>query len=324
MGRYGSRLPQVDERIFLTDGGIETTMIYLEGVELPHFAVFTMLLDKDGVDKLRRYYGRYAAMACDAGLGFVFESPTWRASRDWAALLGHGPAELAEINRASIRLMAELRGRYETDSSPMVISGCVGPRGDGYSPGRIMSADAAEAYHAEQIGALAQTEADMITAVTMNYAEEAIGISRAAAKAGLPVAVSFTVETDGRLPTGQTLGSTIEMVDLATGNAPAYYMINCAHPTHFDGVLVGEADWLCRLRGVRANASRCSHAELDAAVDLDDGDPVELGRLYRDLRRQIPHLTVLGGCCGTDHRHLEQICRWCAPAGSPAIGSIRY
>lgn len=316
MGRYGSELPQVSDRIFLTDGGIETTMIYLEGMELPHFAAFTMMADDAGVEHLRRYYGRYAALARDNGLGFVFESPTWRASRDWAELLGYGAAELAAINRASIRLMAELRGRYETESSPMVISGCVGPRGDGYNPGRMMSADAAEAYHAEQIGAFAQTEADMITAITMNYAEEAIGISRAATRAGLPVAIAFTVETDGRLPTGQTLGSAIEMVDLATGHAPAYFMINCAHPTHFDGVLAGQADWLCRLRGVRANASSCSHAELDVAVALDDGDPVEFGRQYRELRRRVPHLTVLGGCCGTDHRHLEQICRWCVPAGA--------
>ena len=199
----------------------------------------------------------------------------------------------------------------------MVISGCVGPRGDGYDPGRVMSVAVAEAYHARQIRTFSETQADMVTAITMTNSNEAVGVARAAVVAGMPVAISFTLETDGRLPTGQSLGDAIEEVDAATNWAPAYYMINCAHPTHFDAVLATDEDWVQRLRGIRANASKRSHAELDQAKDLDDGDPVELGRQYRQLRRSFTHLNVLGGCCGTDHRHVEQICFACT---SPNAG----
>jgi S-methylmethionine-dependent homocysteine/selenocysteine methylase len=196
----------------------------------------------------------------------------------------------------------------------MVVSGCVGPRGDGYDPGRVMSAEEAEAYHAVQIGIFAATEADLVTAVTMTNGPEAIGVTRAAARAGMPVAISFTLETDGRLPTGETLKEAVAAVDAATGGAPLYYMINCAHPTHFADVLASGEPWLKRLKGLRANASKRSHAELDAAPDLDAGDPVELGRDYRRLLRHVPHVTILGGCCGTDHRHVEAICVACADA----------
>jgi homocysteine S-methyltransferase len=170
-----------------------------------------------------------------------------------------------------------------------------------------MSAAEAESYHAEQIASFAATEADMVAAFTLSYVDEAIGIVRAARKAALPVAISFTLETDGRLPSGMSLKQAVETVDAATGAATAYYMINCAHPTHFAGALDEDGDWILRLRGLRANASKRSHAELDAAPDLDAGDPVELGRLYRDLRIRRPNFTVLGGCCGTDNRHVAEI-----------------
>src|SRR5262249_32668887 len=194
---------------------------------------------------------------------------------------------------------------------PIVISGNIGPRGDGYNPSAIMNALEAQDYHAEQIAVFRDSAADMVSAFTMNYIEEPIGIAHAAKAAGMPVVISFTVETDCRLPTGQTLKQAVQEVDAATGNAPAYYMINCAHPTHFDGVLAAGEPWTRRLRGLRANASRRSHAELDAATDLDAGDPVELGRQYAEVRRRLRHINVLGGCCGTDHRHVEQICFAC-------------
>jgi S-methylmethionine-dependent homocysteine/selenocysteine methylase len=164
-----------------------------------------------------------------------------------------------------------------------------------------------------QIGALAGAGADMVAAITMTNTNEAVGLTRAAVAAGMPVAISFTLETDGRLPTGQSLAEAIAEVDEATGGAPAYYMINCAHPTHFDAALAGGGAWLGRIRG--ANASRRSHVELNEAPDLDAGDPVELGGEYRALVRRLPHINVLGGCCGTDHRHIEQICAACKAAG---------
>jgi S-methylmethionine-dependent homocysteine/selenocysteine methylase len=313
MSKYRARLPQLNGDLFLTDGGIETSLIYQDGLDLPHFAAFHLLRDAAGRAALRRYYTRYAEIARDAGAGFVLESPTWRASADWGARLGYSAAALAEANRAAIALMQELQAGLETARTPMVVSGCVGPRGDGYVAGELMGPDQAAAYHAQQIEVFAAAGADMTTAITMTNTNEAIGVTCAAREAGLPVAISFTVETDGRLPTGQSLGEAIGEVDAATAAGPAYYMINCAHPTHFEPVLAGGA-WTARVRGLRANASRCSHAELDAATELDAGDPVELGIQYGVLRRRHPQINVLGGCCGTDHRHVEQISQACRAA----------
>jgi len=314
MAKYRSGLPQLGDLLFLTDGGIETTLIFHDGLELPHFAAFVLLKDAKGRAALRSYYVPYATLARDSGLGFVLESPTWRASSGWGRKLGYTDEELAEANRQSIALMAELRAEFETARSPMVVSGCLGPRGDGYDPGQAISSDEAQAYHAAQISVFRDAGADMVTAITMTNADEAVGVARAARAAGMPVAISFTLETDGRLPTGQALEEAIAEVDGATEGYPVYFMINCAHPTHFDPVLEPGSAWTRRIRGVRANASRRSHQELNDAPDLDAGDPVELGGQYRHLRDRHPHINVLGGCCGTDHRHIEQIGRACRAA----------
>lgn len=304
-------LPQLNGDIFLTDGGIETTLIFHEGLELPYFAAFHVLQDKEGTATLRNYYARYAAVARENCVGFILESATWRASRDWGQKLGYSPNAMDDANRNAIALLHDLKAEFETDRSPMVISGCVGPRGDGYDPGEVMTPEEAETYHARQIGVLAAAGVDLVTAITMTNINEAIGITRAARTAGLPVAVSFTVETDGCLPTGDSLKEAIEMVDALTDAEPAYYMVNCAHPTHFERQLNSGETWADRIRGIRANASERSHKELDEATELDAGDPAALGEQYRALRRRFPRINVLGGCCGTDHRHIEQICLAC-------------
>ncbi len=309
MSKYRTDLPQLNGELFLTDGGIETTLIFHDGFDLPYFAAFDLLKNDDGREGLRNYYKPYVKIATDHGLGMVLESATWRASPDWGERLGYTPQALAEANRAAIELLGEIRREHETDRSKFVISGCVGPRGDGYSPESLLSEEQAERYHAVQVGIFAETEADMISAITMTHAEEAIGITRAAQAAGMPVVISFTVETDGRLPTAQTLGNAIDQVDAATDNGPAYYMINCAHTTHFDHALVAGAAWTKRIRGVRANASRLSHAELDEAEELDEGNPDEFGAEHGDLRTKLAHLNVFGGCCGTDHRHVENVAK---------------
>ena len=304
---HRGHLPQLDGDLFLTDGGIETSLIFHQGLDLPEFAAFVLLDDDEGVDQLRRYYEPYLALARESGAGFVLECPTWRASPGWAERLGVSPDKLDALNRKAIALMEELRDGLGAGAAQVVISGCVGPQGDGYNPAELLSASAAQDYHSTQIQTFADTAADMVTAITMTYADEAIGLAQAARDAGLPVAISFTLETDGRLPNGQDLGDAIEEVDDATGAAPAYYMINCAHPTHFDDVLATEATWRDRIRGLRANASTMSHAELDEAEELDDGDPEDLGARYAALRSRLPGLNVLGGCCGTDHRHVAAI-----------------
>jgi homocysteine S-methyltransferase len=320
MAKYRTRLPQLaPDKLFLTDAGMETYLIFHEGAELPYFASFDLLKNDAGIAQVRSYYARYATMAREAGLGFVFETPTWRANRDWAAKLGYDAKALADMNRRAVALMAQMRSEFETPRSPMVISGNIGPQGDGYRPDAMMSANEAQTYHAEQINVFRDTEADFVSAFTLNYANEAVGVARAAKTAEMPVVISFTVETDGKLPTGQTLKDAILETDAATGRAPAYYMLNCAHPTHFADALAKDEPWTRRLRGLRANASMRSHAELDAAPDLDAGDPVELGRQYRDLRGRMKQFTVLGGCCGTDHRHVEQICFACTAEGERQV-----
>ncbi|MAZ16688.1 homocysteine S-methyltransferase family protein [Oricola sp.] len=309
---YRSNLPQMNGRTLLTDGGIETTLIFHEGFDLPLFASY-VLLDDDtrGRKALRDYYARYIDIARDTRSGFVLESPTWRCSRDWGAKLGHDADAIASFNRKAIVLMEELRQQAGIDE-PIVVSGNIGPRGDGYAPDTQMTPEEAEAYHRHQIETFAGTGADMVSAVTMTHAGEAIGIARAAKAAGIPVAISFTVETDGHLPSGQPLGEGILETDAATGDAPAYYMINCAHPDHFKHVLADDGrDWTSRIRGIRANASRMSHAELDESETLDDGNPDELGVDYANLSAALPNLRVFGGCCGTDHRHVRAIAAWC-------------
>ena len=303
-------LPHEADVKFLLDGGIETTLIFHDKLTLPHFAAFVLLETPEGTAVLRRYYQRYLEIAQAKGLGFVLESPTWRANSDWGALLGYDAKDLAGVNTKAIELMRDIRADVEPSDTPVVVSGCIGPRGDGYVVGSEMTADEAAAYHRPQIEALKAAGAEMCTGLTMTYVSEAVGIARAAKSAGLPVVISFTTETDGHLPNGQTLRDAIAATDAATGETPIYYMINCAHPDHFSGLL--EGDWLKRIGGIRANASRMSHAELDEAEDLDDGDPEEFGRLYRTLAEILPNVRALGGCCGTDHRHVgAAACAFC-------------
>jgi S-methylmethionine-dependent homocysteine/selenocysteine methylase len=314
---YRQHLPQLDGGLFLTDGGIETTLIFHEGLDLPAFAAFALLKDEEGTDALRRYYEPYAALAREHGVGFVLESPTWRASPRWAGELGYSEGELDALNRKAIALMEEIRDSLGSTGAPVVISGCVGPQDDGYSPTTKLTAAAAQDYHATQIATFGDTAADMVTAITMTYVDEAIGIARAAAQSELPVVISFTLETDGRLPSGQALGEAIAEVDDETDGAPAYFMVNCAHPTHFDGVIGAHEPWHDRIRGLRANASTMSHAELDEATELDAGDPVDLGARYAALKARLPGLNVLGGCCGTDHRHVGEACAaWLADSAT--------
>lgn len=307
MTNFKNALPQLDQGIFLTDGGIETTLIFHDGLDLPHFASFVLLDDEAGIAALERYYRSFLDIAAGAGTGFVLETPTWRANADWGARLGYDAASLGKVNRDAVEFLEGLRARYAGRTGPIVISGNIGPRGDGYVAESKMTAAQAESYHDAQIGTFADTAADMVCAITMTYAEEAIGIVKAAARHRIPCAIGFTTETDGRLPDGQALSAAIERVDTETAGSAAYFLVNCAHTEHFDEALEAGASWTKRIRGVRANASRMSHAELDEAENLDDGDPQEFGRLYRALTSRFPHISVLGGCCGTDHRHLQEV-----------------
>lgn len=306
--KYRNALPQLSNRLFVTDGGLETVLVFQKGIDLPEFASFPLLGTEDGAQQLIEYYRDYIDIALKSRSGLILDTATWRASHGWGEKLGFTADDIVRLNQRGVELLESIREKYEAKDSPMVINGVIGPQDDGYNPSRLLSADEAHAYHRHQVDAFADSAADMVTAVTMTYADEAIGIARAATEAGLPVAASFTVETDGRLPDGTDLADAIHAVDEATGSAPCYYMINCAHPDHFSHVLDSAGAWKDRIFGVRANASRKSHAELDEATELDDGDPAEFGRLYAALRRELPALHIVGGCCGTDHRHVGLAC----------------
>lgn len=303
--------------MYVTDGGLETELIFHDGLDLPHFAAFPLMDSEAGRRRLRRYYLGYAAIAREEGLGFAADAPTWRANTDWGALLGYGPADLRRVNAEAITLMREVAAESGLDG--VRVGGVVGPRGDGYRPDSHMSVDDARRYHAPQMEALAGARAAVVTALTLTYVDEAVGVTMAAADAEVPVAISFTVETDGRLPDGTSLGEAIDRVDDTSRVAPAWFGVNCAHPDHVMPGLHAAAAWTGRIGQVRGNASRMSHAELDEAEALDAGDPADFGASHRPLRDMLPSVQVIGGCCGTDHRHVASLAR----AWGPAQGRTR-
>lgn len=301
---YRDSFPPGNVDLFLAYVGMETDLIFNQGVDLPGFASYPLLKTTEGQELLKGYMKDLIALGKETSAGVILESPTWVANRDRGAALGYGFDELKKLNQDAIAMMAAVR--LESDHAPIVISANIGPREDAYAPSAQMTPEEAERYHAEQIAVLAETDVDVISGYTLAYPTEAIGMVRAARQFGVPVVISFTVETNGRLPTGESLDEAISGVDTATDGYAAYFMINCAHPEHFSGVLE-DASWMQRVRGIIANASRCSHADLDEADELDDGNPSELGVQLSELRRRFPHIKVLGGCCGTDMRHMKQI-----------------
>ena len=304
-------VPQLGGTPFLTDAGLETCMVFKDGLDLPSFAAFVLLDDPRGRACLETYYRGFLELAAEQGTGFVLDTPSWRANPDWGDAVGYDRAALAAANTGAFDFIAGLRATSGI-AERVALNLAIGPRGDGYQPGATMSAAQAQAYHAWQIGIAAEAGADMASAITMNYVEEAQGIAAAAAEAGLPCVISFTVETDGNLPTGMSLAEAVRRTDDASHGSVAYYMVNCAHPSHFSGVL-SDAALASRVGGLRANASRMSHAELDEAEELDEGNPEELAQDYLALLDQLPQLCVLGGCCGTDHRHVAAAAHKCLP-----------
>ncbi|CAF0861215.1 unnamed protein product [Adineta steineri] len=311
MAKYRKQLPQLSNKYFISNGGLETTLFYKEHVELPCFASFHLLNDESKYQWIKDFFIKFTTIAQKYELGLILDTNTWRASPDWMHKLGYSDQDMININRKAVELLSDIRNEYETEKCPIVINGCIGPRADGYNLTTIMSPEEAQKYHATQISIMSNTKADLITAFTIIYPEEAIGIVRAAKEVNMPIAISFSVETNGKLPTGQTIKEAIELVDKATENTPIYYMINCSHPISFEDILVPGEAWVDRIHGIKGNASKKSHAELDQCKELDDGNPVEFGEHYRILVDKIKNLNILGGCCGTDQRHMEEVCKAC-------------
>jgi homocysteine S-methyltransferase len=291
----------------LTDSGIETDVIFGAGRDLPGFAVFPLVDDAPGRTILDRYYREHLDVAAAHGLGYVMETPSWRSNLDWGASLGYGQDALDALDRAGVAFLVSLRDACPHGEGPVQLSGLIGPRDGGYQAGTAMTAEQAVRYHAHQVRVLADAGVDLISACTLAYAAEGLGIALAARESTMPAVLYFTVETDGRLPDGSSLRHAIEDIDAATAGYVSYYGINCAHPDHMAPALSDPGDWLLRIGALRANASRRSHAELDEATELEPGDPNELGRHYLRLMGALPNVTVLGGCCGTDVRHIRAI-----------------
>ncbi|WP_196140781.1 homocysteine S-methyltransferase family protein [Aliikangiella sp. G2MR2-5] len=309
MSLYRRQLPLTQQSPLITDGGLETELIFKNGYELPEFASFPLLETQQGREDLTDYYQHYLEIARTHHRGIILEAPTWRANPDYIAKLGYSPDQVSVINAHAIEYLNELRKSYPV-SQPCLISGCIGPRFDGYQPQQKMSIQQSINYHTAQITAFEATDADLVTALTMTNVDEALGISLAAKKLNMPIVISFTTETDGQLPSGESLKSAIETIDRETANYPLYYMINCAHPSHFQNRL-GDAAWCQRIQGLRSNASCKSHAELDESTELDSGDPVALGLDYSKLNSVLKNLRVIGGCCGTNHEHVVQMVKCC-------------
>ena len=302
------RLPHQSNDIFLTDGGTETWLMYKRGFELPEFSAFHLLNDQRSAAALREYYTAFAKVAVKLGTPFIFDSLTYRASRDWGDLLGYSTEGLAEMNHKCFELYRECATEAGLTPQNTVISGCIGPKGDAYQTNQDVTAESAEAYHSEQIDTFKVAGVDIVTALTLNTTDEAIGIAKASAKAGIPSVIAFTIEKDRKLRSGETLKQAIETVDAATSNAPAYYMINCSHPVDFGPALASEP-WANRIRGLRANASSLDHGTLCQLGHLEEGDPDELAGQYVGIRASHPRMNVFGGCCGTDYVHVEKIGR---------------
>lgn len=296
----------------LTDSGLETWLVFHRGVDLPDFAPFPLLEHAEGRALLSEYFRDHLEVAAAAGTGVVLETPTWRANPDWGARLGYDADGLDRVNRHAVQFLRSFGADF--GGIDLTVSGNVGPRGDGYNPKELLTPDNAASYHRAQVESFVAAGADRVTMLTATHTGEAIGVVRAAVAAGIPVVIAFTVETDGRLPSGQPLHEAIAEVDSATEHAASHFGINCAHPDHFTEALNEDPDAIGRIGLLRANASRASHAELDGAQTLDDGDPVELASQYSGLLERHPHLQVLGGCCGTDVRHVAAIARACVGA----------
>lgn len=295
--------------IYLTDGGLETDLIFNKHIDLPHFAAFPLLENPHHKQILIDYYLEYLELAKTYKTGFILESPTWRANIDWGYTLGYSKNDLIRINKLAIKELKILQARFSSHIHSILISGQLGPRGDAYTIEDTMTYKEAAEYHSLQIAAFKEAKTDMVTAITMTNIDEALGIVNTAKTYKIPVIISFTVETNGNLPSGEHLKNAICAIDNITNDYPLYYMINCAHPTHFLDKVKVSPTWKSRIYGIRANASCKSHAELDQSTELDKGNKEELGKWYRLLKKHLPNLKIFGGCCGTDVSHIQSICK---------------
>ena len=301
--------PRLEGKFYLTEGGTETEVMYKWGFDLPEFAMFPLLDDPEADTVIRNMYRRYLDVAAEQGVGVLLNGHDYRASPDWGAKLGYSAEGLQQMQRRTIQFLDEMRAEYADRVTDVYIAACIGPRGDAYGTGGEITADEAEDYHSVQLHNLDGTAADMAVAATFNNIPEAIGVIRAAKGAGMPIGVSLTLTPEGRLRSGPTLREAVETVDEVTAGAAAWFGTNCSHPLEFEPAIADAGPWLDRLRYIRPNAAKMDKIALCSLGHLEDGDPEELGEQMGDVVRRLPRADIIGGCCGTDERHLSEIAR---------------
>jgi homocysteine S-methyltransferase len=301
--------PRLENKFYLTEGGTETEILYKWGYELPEFAMFTLLENAEANECVLGMYRRYFDVAEAYGTGILVTGHDYRASPDWARKLGYSLKGLTEMQHRTIQFLTDIRAEYEGRVSDVYVSGCIGPRGDAYGTGGGISEAESEDYHSVQLSNLVETDADMAIAQTFNNIPEAIGVVRAATAIGIPIGVCLTLTTDALLRSGPTLKEAVETIDDRTGGAAAWFGTNCSHPVEFEPAISEAGAWAERLRYIRPNATQMEKIALCKLGHLEDGDPVELGHQIGDVARRFPNADILGGCCGTDERHLGEIAK---------------
>ena len=299
--------PRLENKFYLTEGGTETEILYKWGFELPEFAMFPLLDNPEADRVIRDMYRRYFEVAAEHNTGMLIVGHDYRASPDWGEKLGYSAEGLREMQQRTIQFLQEMRTEYEDRVSDVYIGASIGPRGDAYGTGDAITESEAEDYHSVQLENLEGTAADMAIALTFNNIPESIGVIRAGVAAGLPVGVSLTLTPEGRLRSGPSLREAIEAIEEATDGAAAWFGTNCAHPVEFEPAFADAGSWFDRLRYIRPNAAKMDKIALCSLGHLEDGDPVELGGEMGEIARRFPRADILGGCCGTDERHLSEI-----------------
>lgn len=308
MVKHTSFPPRKEGRFYLTEGGTETELMYKHGFELPHFAMFPMLENPDALSRMRDMFRSYLDVAAKHEFCALMGGLDYRASPDWGELLGYSPASLSDANLQSIEFLREIAREYSSQIPEILIQGLIGPRGDAYERNESITENEAEDYHAVQLETLKKADVDSALAITFNNIPESIGVARAAAKIGVPLGISLTLDSNSKLHSGPSLAEAITDIDKETDQSPEYFLINCSHPIEFEPA-IEPGDWIRRIRGVRPNASKMEKIALCQIGHLEDGDPEELGTLCGDLARRYPHMDIWGGCCGTWSNHLNEIAR---------------
>lgn len=299
---------QQDGRFYLSEGGTETEFMYKHGFELPHFAMFPLLDNPKASAKMKDMFRSYLDVAADHNFCALMGGLDYRASPDWGELLGYSPAGLADANLQSIEFLRDVASEYSSDIPETLIQGLIGPRGDAYARNESITESEAEDYHAVQLETLKKADVDLALAMTFNNIPESVGVARAAAKIGVPLGISLSLDSNSKLNSGPSLADAITTIDKETDQSPEFYLINCSHPLEYEPA-IEPGDWVKRIRGVRPNASKMEKIALCKIGHLEDGDPEELGVLCGDLAQRYPHMDIWGGCCGTWNNHLDQIAR---------------